>query len=248
MGKMLVIKKFGLVGKHIEYSFSKKYFEKKFSKENDFINFKYKNYDIKNISEIEKIFNIEKMSGLNITIPYKEKIIPYLDGLTATANEIGAVNTVIFKNDKILGDNTDVIGFKNALNLFTDSLPKKALVLGSGGASKAVEYVLRKNKIEMIVVSRNPTNNEIHYNDIDEKLLNEYPLIINCTPLGTFPKTKNSPKIPYRYINSKNYLFDLIYNPEETTFMKKGLLHGAKACNGHHMLIQQAEASWNLWK
>ena len=144
---MLVIKKFGLVGKHIEYSFSKKYFEKKFSKENDFINFKYNNYDIKNISEIEKIFNIEKMSGLNITIPYKEKIIPYLDELTTTENEIGAVNTVIFKNNKLLGDNTDVIGFKNALNLFTDSLSKKALVLGSGGASKAVEYVLRKDKI-----------------------------------------------------------------------------------------------------
>ena len=248
MDEMLVDKEFGLVGKHIEYSFSKKYFERKFSKDNDYINFKYKNYDIKNISEIENIFNIKKISGLNITIPYKEKIIPYLDELTTTANEIGAVNTVIFKNDKILGDNTDVIGFENALNLFIDSLSKKALVLGSGGASKAVEYVLKKNKIEMIVVSRNPTNKEIHYSDIDEKLLNDYQLIINCTPLGTFPKTKNFPKIPYKYINSNNYLFDLIYNPEETIFMKKGLFHGAKVCNGHHMLIQQAEASWNLWK
>jgi shikimate dehydrogenase len=248
MGNNLKHKQFGLVGKNIEYSFSKIYFEKKFSKNKNYTHFNYENFDIKNISEIKDIYRIKNLSGLNITIPYKEKIIPYLDHLTPTAQKIGAVNTVIFKNDKTIGDNTDVIGFERALEVFVGSFIKKALVLGSGGASKAIEYVLRKNRIDLIIVSRNPNKNEINYIDLNQELINNYPLIINCTPLGTFPKIEGLPKIPYDYINSKNYLFDLIYNPKETKFMKKGIDKGANVCNGHNMLIQQAEASWKLWK
>ena len=248
MEEKLNNKQFGLVGKGIGYSFSKTYFQKKFIENKIFTNYNYKNFDIENISEIEEIFEIKNLAGLNITIPYKEKVIPYLNELTATAQQIGAVNTVVFKNKKALGDNTDIVGFENALKLFIGTSSKKALVLGTGGASKAVKFVLKKNKIDLITVSRNPKKNEMNYDDINQKMINNYPLIINCTPLGTKPKIEEAPNIPYNYIGPENYLFDLIYNPIETKFMRIGLEKGAKVCNGYHMLIQQAEASWKLWK
>lgn len=248
MEEKLNNKQFGLVGKGIGYSFSKTYFQKKFIENKIFTNYNYKNFDIENISEIEEIFEIKNLAGLNITIPYKEKVIPYLNELTATAQQIGAVNTVVFKNKKTVGHNTDIVGFENALKLFIGTSSKKALVLGSGGASKAVKFVLKKNKIDLITVSRNPKKNEMNYDDINQKMINNYPLIINCTPLGTKPKIEEAPNIPYNYIGPENYLFDLIYNPIETKFMRIGLEKGAKVCNGYHMLIQQAEASWKLWK
>ena len=248
MEEKLYNKQFGLVGKGIGYSFSKTYFQKKFIENKSFTNYNYKNFDIENISEIEEIFEIKNLAGLNITIPYKEKVIPYLNELTATAQQIGAVNTVVFKNKKTVGHNTDIVGFENALKLFIGTSSKKALVLGTGGASKAVKFVLKKNKIDLITVSRNPKKNEMNYDDINQKMINNYPLIINCTPLGTKPKIEEAPNIPYNYIGPENYLFDLIYNPIETKFMRIGLEKGAKVCNGYHMLIQQAEASWKLWK
>ena len=248
MEEKLNNKQFGLVGKGIGYSFSKTYFQKKFIENKIFTNYNYKNFDIENISEIEKIFEIKNLAGLNITIPYKEKVIPYLNELTATAQQIGAVNTVVFKNKKTVGHNTDIVGFENALKLFIGTSSKKALVLGTGGASKAVKFVLKKNKIDLITVSRNPKKNEMNYDDINQKMINNYPLIINCTPLGTKPKIEEAPNIPYNYIGPENYLFDLIYNPIQTKFMRIGLEKGAKVCNGYHMLIQQAEASWKLWK
>ena len=248
MEEKLYNKQFGLVGKGIGYSFSKTYFQKKFIENKIFTNYNYKNFDIENISEIEEIFEIKNLAGLNITIPYKEKVIPYLNELTATAQQIGAVNTVVFKNKKTVGHNTDIVGFENALKLFIGTSSKKALVLGTGGASKAVKFVLKKNKIDLITVSRNPKKNEMNYDDINQKMINNYPLIINCTPLGTKPKIEEAPNIPYNYIGPENYLFDLIYNPIQTKFMRIGLEKGAKVCNGYHMLIQQAEASWKLWK
>lgn len=248
MEEKLYNKQFGLVGKGIGYSFSKTYFQKKFIENKSFTNYNYKNFDIENISEIEEIFEIKNLAGLNITIPYKEKVIPYLNELTATAQQIGAVNTVVFKNKKTVGHNTDIVGFENALKLFIGTSSKKALVLGTGGASKAVKFVLKKNKIDLITVSRNPKKNEMNYDDINQKMINNYPLIINCTPLGTKPKIEEAPNIPYNYIGPENYLFDLIYNPIQTKFMRIGLEKGAKVCNGYHMLIQQAEASWKLWK
>ena len=248
MEEKLNNKQFGLVGKGIGYSFSKTYFQKKFIENKIFTNYNYKNFDIENISEIEEIFEIKNLAGLNITIPYKEKVIPYLNELTATAQQIGAVNTVVFKNKKTVGHNTDIVGFENALKLFIGTSSKKALVLGSGGASKAVKFVLKKNKIDLITVSRNPKKNEMNYDGINQEIINNYPLIINCTPLGTKPKIEEAPNIPYNYIGPENYLFDLIYNPIQTKFMRIGLEKGAKVCNGYHMLIQQAEASWKLWK
>jgi shikimate dehydrogenase len=241
-------KQFGLIGKNIEYSFSKKYFEKKFLSIEKYKNYNYKNFDVEHISEIEVIYEEENLSGLNVTIPYKEKVIPYLDGLSDCAKEIGAVNTIIFKNGKKIGDNTDAIGFELALKEFTTEFGVKALILGSGGASKAIEFVLNKNKIDLLVVSRNPKGNQIRYSDISQKLVDNYPLIVNCSPIGTFPKINDFPKIPYEYMSNKNHLFDLIYNPKETQFMKKGLNNGAKVCNGYKMLVLQAEASWKLWK
>ena len=248
MEEKLNNKQFGLVGKGIEYSFSKTYFQNKFLKNKSFSNFNYKNFDIDSINEIEEIFKIKDLTGLNITIPYKEKVIPYLNELSSIAKEIGAVNTLIFKNKKIIGDNTDIVGFENALKIFIGRFSKKALILGSGGASKAIKFVLKKNKIDLITVSRNPKKNEINYSDINQEIINNYPLIINCTPLGTLPNIEELPNIPYKYIGPKNYLFDLIYNPNETQFMKKGIEKGAKVSNGYNMLTQQAEASWKLWK
>jgi shikimate dehydrogenase len=242
------IKQFGLVGRNIEYSFSKKYFEKKFLENEKYKNYNYKNFDMEQISEIEGVYEEENLSGLNVTIPFKEKVIPYLDKLSDCAKEIGAVNTILFKNGKKIGYNTDVIGFELALKEFTTKLDVKALILGSGGASKAIKFVLNKNEIDLLVVSRNPTGNQIGYNDIGQKLVDNYSLIINCSPIGTFPKINDFPKIPYKYMSNKNYLFDLIYNPKKTEFMKKGLDNGAKVCNGYKMLVLQAEASWKLWK
>tara|TARA_B100000530_G_scaffold253063_1_gene166918 strand:- start:174 stop:914 length:741 start_codon:yes stop_codon:yes gene_type:complete len=241
------LKKFGLVGKEIKYSFSKKYFEKKFDVLN-YDNFLYTNYDLKDLSNIRSILDDIELIGLNVTIPYKEKIIPYLDKLSEKATKIGAVNTIYFKNKKIIGDNTDVTGFEIALKSFMKNKIFNALVLGTGGASKAINFVLRKNKVNSISVSRKPKTNQIHYKEISKELLKSHPLIINCTPLGTYPSVNESPPLPYELIDDDNYLFDLIYNPETTLFMKKGLDNGAKVTNGLKMLIEQAEASWKLWK
>jgi shikimate dehydrogenase len=243
----LKLKKFGLIGKDISYSFSKRYFENKFL-DNKYKSYSYENFDLENISDVVNVFKIDNLSGLNVTIPYKEKIIPYLDELTTRASKIGAVNTIIFRNKKKIGDNTDVIGFENAMKAFIKPLLKKAIILGSGGASKAIQFVLKNSDIAFIVASRNPNKDQIKYIDLNEKLINEYPIIINCTPLGTFPKIEFYPKIPYENLSSKNYLIDLIYNPKKTEFMKKGIKNGAKVSNGYLMLIQQAEASWKLWE
>ncbi|MBN08977.1 MAG: shikimate dehydrogenase [Flavobacteriaceae bacterium] len=237
---------FGLIGKDINYSFSKKYFEKKFKLINN-NNFKYENFDLKNISEVENVLVINNLCGLNVTIPYKEKIIPYLDDLTPIAEEVGAVNTVYLINGKKIGDNTDVVGFQNSLNKFININPASSIILGSGGASKAINYVLKKQKIKRIIVSRNPIKNQLSYEELNEKIINENKLIINCTPLGTYPKTNEYPEIPYSFITKNHYLFDLIYNPKTTIFLKKGIDKGAKVINGFNMLIEQAEASWKIW-
>ena len=241
------IRKLGLVGRGIKYSFSKKYFEKKFKNLN-YNNFFYKNYDLKNLSEFKSILNDNDLIGLNVTIPYKEKIVPYIDKLTTNAEKIGAVNTIYFENKKIIGDNTDIIGFEIALKSFIKKKIYNAMILGTGGASKAINFVLKNNDINTLIVSRKPKKGQIHYKEINRDLLLRYPLIINCTPLGTAPRVNELPPLPYELINSDNYLFDLIYNPKITLFMKKGLNKGAKVTNGHKMLIAQAEASWKLWE
>ncbi|MGB5363055.1 MAG: shikimate dehydrogenase [Aureibaculum sp.] len=239
--------KFGLIGKDISYSFSKNYFSSKF-KNLGLDNYEYVNYDLKSIDEFKNIKNKE-LKGLNVTIPYKESVIEFLDVINDEAKLIGAVNTIkIDKKGKLTGFNTDVYGFEESLKPLLKKSHKKALVLGTGGASKAVCYVLDKLKIDYLLVSRNPEIIQVSYNDLNKELLENYTIIINCTPIGTYPKIDEFPKIPYNYITNKHLLYDLIYNPEKTRFLREGEKRGATISNGRKMLELQAEKSWNIWK
>ncbi|MFL2628475.1 MAG: shikimate dehydrogenase family protein [Candidatus Marisimplicoccus sp.] len=237
---------YGLIGKNINYSFSKAYFLKKFKKD-QIIDSDYLNFDIETIDLIEDIFKTNKLSGLNVTIPYKEKIIPFIDELSPVAKEIGSVNTICFNNSKKIGYNTDIFGFDKTLSEINIDNIKHALVLGTGGASKAIRYVLSKRKINYTLVSRNKKEDSILYNDLDANLFNQNLLIINSTPLGTYPFIEEFPDIPYKYLDSKHILYDLVYNPIQTSFMKKGIEKGARVINGLKMLEYQAEKSWELW-
>jgi len=241
------VKKYGLIGKNIDYSFSKDYFKQKFKKEN-IMNSSYENFDLKKIDDFENLIKQKDLSGLNVTIPYKRSIIKFLDEIDETAKKIKAVNTLVFDSEKgIIGYNTDYYGFKKSLIETFTIKPKKAFILGTGGASSAVEYVLNEIKIPYKIVSRNPNLNQIHYEELNKKNLANYSLIINTTPLGTFPDIDKCPKIRYSLLNKTHYLFDLIYNPIKTKFLKIGLKKGLKVQNGYKMLIYQAEKSWELW-
>ncbi|MDY7393667.1 shikimate dehydrogenase [Aureibaculum sp. 2210JD6-5] len=246
MEKILKKRKFGLIGKDISYSFSRHYFTKKFQ-ELKLEDHEYVNFDLPTIKDFSKI-DLEEVNGFNVTIPYKEKIMEFLDEVDEVAEEIGAVNTIkIIHKNKLIGYNTDYYGFEESLKPSLKSHHKKALVLGTGGASKAILFVLNKLNIEYKVVSRTPKNNQISYQKITKKLLNEYNLIINSTPLGTYPDIENCPNIPYQHLTDKHLLFDLIYNPEKTTFLSKGEAKGANIINGLKMLELQAEKAWSIW-
>lgn len=236
------MKTYGLIGKNISYSFSRNYFANKFKKE-DIKNSQYINFDIDNLSELNNIFNTDNF-GFNVTIPYKEAIIPYLDSLDFHAEKIGAVNTIKLENGKKIGFNTDWIGFKKSIEPLLNSHHTKALILGTGGASKAVIYALDQLKIETLVVSR---YGEISYEDLSEEIIQNHAIIINCTPVGTFPNVDAAPEIPYHFITKNHLAYDLIYNPAETLFLKKCKEKGAVVKNGLEMLEIQAEASWKIW-
>jgi shikimate dehydrogenase len=239
---------FGLIGKNINYSFSKKYFNEKF-RNNHFDNCEYQNFDIQNVNEFLKIISdTKKLKGLNVTIPYKEEIIPFVDKISKKAKIIGAVNCIkILKNKKTKGFNTDYYGFKKALKPIIKSYHKKALILGTGGASKAVAFALKKMKIEYDFVSRNPTEFQYRYSDLNKAIFEEYQIIINTSPVGTFPNINESPALNYYLFTKKHIAFDLIYNPEESEFLKKAKLNGAKTKNGYEMLVLQAERAWKIW-
>ncbi len=241
-------KQLGLLGRNINYSFSKNYFSEKFKAEN-LIDFSYENFDIENINFFPEIIQKNpNLLGINVTIPYKEAVIPFLNELSKKAFEIGAVNTIkISKKGKLKGYNTDYYGFKKSLKPLLQSYHKKALLLGTGGASKAVDYALKTLNITTTYVSRNPDRNDLAYNQIDAKTFNEYQIIINCTPLGTSPNIDVCPEIPYQYFTSNHIAFDLIYNPEQTLFLKKAEQQGAIIKNGLDMLIFQAEKAWEIW-
>ncbi|WP_395047598.1 shikimate dehydrogenase family protein [Flavobacterium sp.] len=243
------MKKLGLLGKNINYSFSQNYFATKFKQEGITDEFSYENFDIQNIDEFTAILKSNPdLIGLNVTIPYKEIIIPFLDELSENVQEIGAVNTIrISPNGKLFGDNTDFFGFNKSLELLLKPHHKKALILGTGGAAKAVAFGLKKLNIESVFVSRQEKENTITYNQINAKIFDDYHIIINCTPLGTFPKTELFPNIPYQYFTSKHIAFDLIYNPEKTEFLKKAENNGAIIKNGYDMLVFQAEKAWEIW-
>ena len=244
------MRQFGLIGFPLGHSFSKKYFSEKFKNEN--IDARYDLYELSNISEFPNLRNSIKLSGLNVTIPYKEQIIPLLDKLDDTATSIGAVNVIRFDYDNngkatLTGFNTDAIGFENSLKPFLKPHHKKALILGTGGASKAILYTLQQLGIECSYVSRSTREGQLTYSDLNEEILNDNLLIVNATPLGTFPKTDACPDIPYQFLTDKHLLFDVVYNPAETLFIKKGRDAGATALNGEEMLIGQAIAAWEIW-
>lgn len=240
---------YGLVGKNISYSFSQNYFTNKFSKLG-YENRQYKNFDISSIEEFNSIVKGQtQLAGLNVTIPYKEAVIPFLNKLDPRAREIGAVNTIkILPDGELLGYNTDVYGFEKSIQTLLKNHHRKALILGTGGASKAVAYVLNKLNIEFLFVSRSPEHNTaIQYRELTRELMEEFQIVINCTPLGTYPKTEEFPPIPYEFITNRHLCYDLIYNPAETIFLKKARLKGATTKNGLEMLELQAEKAWEIW-
>lgn len=243
------MRKFGLIGKNISYSFSKKHFETKFQSE-AITDASYDNFDIKDLSQLAEILtNNPNIVGLNVTIPYKEDILPYLDKITKKAKKIGAVNTIkISSKGKLIGYNTDYYGFSKSIKPFLTAKHKRALILGTGGASKAIAYALKKMDIPYQFVSRKPSKKGYFtYKSLTPDIINSHQIIINCTPLGTSPKVDEFPPIAYHAITNKHILFDLIYNPEETQFLKFGRQKNATTINGHAMLILQAEKAWKLW-
>lgn len=239
--------RFGLVGKNISYSFSKGYFTRKF-KELGFEHHSYENFDLAAIEDFRDLIKQNKnLKGLNVTIPYKELVIPYLDKLNSKAEKIGAVNTIKFTKKGLRGFNTDIYGFKKSIKPFLKKRHKKALILGTGGASKAVAFVFDEMGIKFKYVSRKPKKGQFGYTDLNEGVLKKYTVMVNCTPQGTFPNIADKPDIPYQFITKKHLLFDLIYNPEKTAFLLEGEKQGASICNGLRMLELQAEKSWEIW-
>ena len=240
------MKNFGLLGKNIDYSFSRGYFKDKF--ETGKLECSYKNFDLDTIEDFEDLKNSTQLSGLNVTIPYKQEVIPYLDAIDLEAQEIGAVNTIKIKNGKLTGYNTDHFGFEHSLKPHLKPHHKSALILGTGGASKAIAYALKKLGIQFDYVSRTQSSAvKYTYESLADNGIGAYHIIINCTPLGTFPDVTKCPQIPYSQITSNHLLFDLIYNPEETLFLKQGNKKNATTLNGLEMLRLQAEKSWELW-
>ena len=244
------MKKYGLIGYPLGHSFSVPYFQKKF--EENGIDAVYENFPIEDITRFPALISEEaELEGLNVTVPYKEQVIPYLDVLSKTARQIRAVNTIrICRRDgrvALVGHNTDVIGFERSLKEHIKDHHKSALVLGSGGSSKAVLFVLEELGIKFEVVSRNRGEGLSTYGDLTEDIISDTPLIINTTPLGMFPQTDTLPDIPYAAITSDHLLFDLVYNPSETRFLALGKEQGAAIVNGDDMLVYQAEGSWDRW-
>jgi shikimate dehydrogenase len=241
------MKLYGLLGKNIDYSFSRSYFSEKFQKEH--INAEYRNFDISEIGHFKAVIQEnEALRGLNVTIPYKQSVMEYLDRLDENAEAIGAVNTIKIEEDRSLtGYNTDYIGFSAAIKPMLKNGNYRALILGTGGASKAVAFSLKKLGIKYLYVSRNPGTDQVSYKDLDEETLQKNKIIINTTPLGTFPNTEDHPEIPYQFLTQDHLAFDLIYNPSTTKFMELAEKQGASTSNGLRMLELQAEKAWEIW-
>jgi shikimate dehydrogenase len=245
------MKSFGIIGSSLSHSFSPAYFKQKFLREHIF-DAGYEAFELQEMDELPYLLrNHKDLCGLNVTYPFKEVIIPWLDVIHPVAQKIGAVNTIQIIRDnnelQLIGYNTDYLGFMKTLNpIVSDSL-NKALILGTGGAAKAVAYVLDELKIPFLYVSRDENNSSISYAGLNEKILSEYPLIINTTPLGMFPDVLTCPPVPYHLISELNYLYDLIYNPAETQFMINGRKQGASIKNGLDMLQFQADYAWEIW-
>ncbi len=240
---------YGLIGHPLGHSFSKDFFNQKFQTEN--IDAQYLNFDIPTIELLNEILTRQQIKGLNVTIPYKEKVIPFLDELSEEAKSIGAVNVIkVYQQEnkiRLKGFNTDVIGFTESLQPLLNPTHKKALILGTGGASKAVQFGLQQLNIETLFVSRRSCDNTLTYSQLTSKVIKEHTVVINCTPVGMHPHTDECPEIPYELIGEGHILYDLVYNPEDTLFLKKGKAVGATTKNGLEMLLLQAKAAWNIW-
>ncbi|MCP9753321.1 shikimate dehydrogenase [Ferruginibacter sp. HRS2-29] len=242
------MKLYGLIGFPLGHSFSKKYFNEKFEQEGLGDCF-FELFPIESIDEFPALLrNQPELKGLAVTIPYKKSVIPFLDELNDAAERIGAVNCIKFSNGKLKGYNTDVTGFERSFVPLLQPHHNKALVLGTGGSSNAVKYTLDQLHIPFKVVSRSPGAEELSYYDIDESLLAEYTVIINCTPVGMTPDTDAAPDLPYKFIHSKHYCYDLIYTPAETKFLRLAKANGATIMNGYDMLLIQAEENWRVWQ
>jgi shikimate dehydrogenase len=245
------MQKYGLIGYPLSHSFSQGFFNEKFASEK--IDATYLNYEIPSIKNFHSIIDANpELCGLNVTIPYKEQVIPYLDELDDTAKEIGAVNVIKFirtrKKLLLKGYNSDVIGFSRSIEAYLQPHHQKALILGTGGASKAVAYALGKLGLEYKFVSRIPLWNELSYDDLTIEIMEEHSVIVNTTPLGMYPKVDACPEIPYELVSDRHLLYDLLYNPNETKFMKLGQSKGAVVVNGLEMLLLQAFAAWEIWQ
>lgn len=240
---MIMAHDFGLIGKNISYSFSKQFFEQKFKKLM-LNNYTYELFDLLTINEVEKLFSNKNLCGFNVTQPYKQSIIPYLDELSPEAATVNAVNTVLIKDGKKIGYNTDVYGFEKSLKLFPFPNDKKALILGDGGAAQAVKHILNVHQFSYQTIMRNSEKTFQHLS-LDE--VADHPLIVQCTPVGTFPNIDDCVPFPFEGISNKHLIIDLIYNPEQTKFMKEASKRGAKTLNGLYMLEMQAEKAWEIW-
>lgn len=241
------MRRFGLLGYPLSHSFSQQYFTEKFAQLglSDHV---YENFSLPSIDALKEVLAAKKdLCGFNITIPYKKQVIAFLDDATDVVQEIGACNCVNIRNGKLTGYNTDVVGFEQSLLPFLKRHHTRALLLGTGGASAAVEYVLLKKGIAVQYVSRQAGANSIAYSALDEALMYSHQLVINCTPLGMYPNVDACPDIPYEFLTGQHHLYDLIYNPAETKFLQKGKERGASIQNGAEMLVLQAEESWRIW-
>jgi shikimate dehydrogenase len=242
------MRKFGLIGYPLTHSFSQRYFTEKFEREG-ITDAVYSVYPLQRIEELKTLLDDPSLMGLNVTIPYKEQVLPFLREKNEVVREINACNCIKLEGGKWVGYNTDVIGFRDSLLKKMQPHHTHALILGTGGAAKAVEYVIRKLGIDYRFVSRHPRSStaDIRYEQVDAALLRSHTLLINTTPLGMYPKIEDSPPLPYEAIGSRHYLFDLVYNPAKTLFLQKGEEQGAVIENGYEMLIGQAEESWRIW-
>ncbi len=237
---------FGLLGKSLGHSFSQEYFTKKFEAEG--IDAVYQNFEIQNIDDVKSVLETENLRGLNVTIPYKSAVVPFLDGLSDEAAKIGAVNTIVNENGKWIGANTDAFGFQQMIKPFLLNTHERALVLGNGGASKAVAYVLKSIGLDVIFAARNPLEGQFHLSEVNDIMVKHCGIIVNTTPVGTWPNVDDYISIPFEALSDTHLVVDLIYNPEQTAFLRQAAEQGAITLNGLTMLYQQAEKSWQLWK
>jgi len=242
------MKQFGLIGHPLTHSFSKKYFDDKFIKEH-IQDASFSLWDIPNILELPQLISsLQNLKGIAVTIPYKKDVIPYLHWMNDAVKAIGACNCILVKDQKLFGYNTDILGFQLSFMEHFQPHHKQALILGAGGAAAGVEYVMQQLSIPYLNVSRNKGNERtILFEELNERIITEYPIIINCTPLGTYPNVDDCPALPYHLITPNHYFFDLVYNPAETMFLRNGKEHGATIKNGYDMLVLQAEENWRIW-